>query len=151
MAIRRPASVRLFASKVGSAPAASAAARSGNDKSTLLPVRNSIGSARGSSGFVGDQIDHADGGMIGECLERQQEFIRAGQACEKSAVACLHHLGRFGKDRCRGDDGRALVERLCQSRIALIAAAIEQQQIERDHAGFKAGDRVDQGGEIAAR
>jgi len=89
--------------------------------------------------------------MIDKRLERQQEFIGPRQARKEVVLVRLHQLGRLGKDCCRSDHCWALVERPCQSRVAMVAAAIDQQQVERDDAGFEARDRLDEGGQIGAR
>ena len=91
--------------------------------------------------------------MIGECLQRQQEFLGPRQARQRTRLVRFHHLRRFREHRRRGDHGRAFAECQCQGCVALflVVAVIEQQQVDRDDAGLEAGDRIDERGKIGAR
>ena len=57
----------------------------------------------------------------------------------------------FGEHRGRGNCGRAFVECLRQGGVAIVAAAVDEQQIDCDGAGPEPCNRVDDCGEIGAR
>ena len=103
----------------GSVPVASAATRNGNDSSTLSAVRNSIGNAARRARIVRGQIDHAGRGMIGECLERQQEFFGLRQSRQRRHSR-LHRptASRSGKTAAAAITLGRLLERRRQRRIA---------------------------------
>ena len=90
--------------------------------------------------------------MIGECFQRQQEFLGSRQARQRTRLAWFHHLRCFREYRCGCDHRRPLAECQCQGCVALflVLAAIEQQEVYRDDAGLEAGDRVDERGKIGA-
>ena len=91
--------------------------------------------------------------MIGKCFQRQQEFFGPRQPRQRTGLAQFHYLRRFLEHRSGCDHRRALAEGQREGCVALflVVAVIEQQEVYRDDAGLKTGDRIDERGKIGAR
>src|SRR5438105_6447086 len=140
----------LSAWTVGSAPSASPAVRNGNDSSTLSAVRNSSGAPRGVPELSVVRLTTPLAAWSANALSGSKNLSACGRrasapfsfvstdwiASGKTAAAAIT-LGRFLSARQRS--------------VAGVAAAIDQQQVECDDAGFEAGDFVNEAGALGAR